>query len=114
VSVVGEAANVVNRYGDNPYTTFDLLDANDRTLPVFTWGIPAVCRQGDTCRVVGTFVGEKSLGAYPGALRVEAEKIEKVSGVEYETAGVLFRRRNTVTGNLGLRGGGPQQLYIPQ
>src|SRR5262245_47459208 len=52
VSVVGEAANVVTRYGDNPYTTFDLLDANDRTIPVFTWGIPEACRQGDTCRCV--------------------------------------------------------------
>jgi hypothetical protein len=34
VSVVGEVANLVTRYGDSPYTTFDLLDANDTALPV--------------------------------------------------------------------------------
>ena len=92
VSVVGKVANVVTRYGDTPYTVFDLLDADDTVLSVFAWEKPP-CKQGDLCHVTGTFVLEKTVGAYVLARGVEAEKVEKVSEAEYKTAGQLFRKK---------------------
>ena len=92
VSVVGKVANVVTRYGDTPYTVFDLLDADDTGLSVFAWEKPP-CKQGDLCHVTGTFVLEKTVGAYVLARGVEAEKVEKVSEAEYKTAGQLFRKK---------------------
>ena len=92
VSVVGEVANLVTRYGDSPYTTFDLLDANDTALPVFVLGKPAF-EQGDSCHVTGTFVQEKTIGTYVLTRGVAAEKVEKVSAAEYKTTGQLFRKK---------------------
>ena len=75
VTVVGEVANVVTRYGDKPYTTFELLDAEDQSLPVFVWGKPTV-KQGEVCRVTGAFAIEKKLETHLLARGIEAEKVE--------------------------------------
>jgi len=92
VNITGEVANMVTRYGETPYTTFDLQDANGTTVPVFTWGAPTF-KQGDVCRVTGSFVLEKTFGTHELARGVEAEKIEKVSGAGYRTTGQLFRKK---------------------
>src|SRR5438093_3926391 len=89
VSAVGKVANVVTRYGDTPYTVFDLLDADDTGLSVFAWEKPP-CKQGDLCHVTGTFVLEKTDGAYVLARGVEAEKVEMVSDAEYKAAGQVI------------------------
>jgi hypothetical protein len=92
VEIVGQVDNIVTRYGDAPYTTFVLIDADDVALPIFIWGIPA-CKIGDVCHVTGTFVMEKAVGTHVLAQGVEAEKIERVSEAEYKTAGPLFRKK---------------------
>jgi hypothetical protein len=111
VSVFGEVANMTTRYGDSPYTTFDLLDAADVAVPVFMWGKPAF-KQGDLCRVIGTFVQEKTLGAQVLVRGVEADRVEKISEAEYKTAGQLFRKKRK--SNTGLGGKYPRGFYIPQ
>jgi hypothetical protein len=92
VQVVGQVDDMVTRYGDAPYTTFVLIDADDVALPIFIWGIPA-CRMDDVCHVTGTFVMEKAVGTHVLAQGVEAEKVERVSEAEYKTAGPLFRKK---------------------
>jgi hypothetical protein len=111
VTVVGEVANMITRYGDTPYTTFDLLDANEVALPVFTWGTPAF-KQGDLCHVMGTFVQEKSVGAYLLIRGIEAEKVEKVSAAKYKTAGPLFRKKRK--GEKGSESTYPRGFYLPE
>lgn len=96
VEIVGQVDDMVTRYGDAPYTTFVLIDADDVTLPVFIWGIPA-CKIGDVCHVTGTFVMEKVVGTHVLAQGVEAERVERVSEAEYKTAGPLFRKKKKVT-----------------
>ncbi len=110
VSVVGEVTNMITRYGDRPYTTFDLIDAGKVVLPVFTWGQPTF-KQGDLCHVTGTFVQEKTVGTYVLMRGVEAEKVEKVSEAEYKTAGPLFRKKQKAAG--GYEGKFPRGLYLP-
>jgi len=111
VSVVGKVANLVTRYGDTPYTTFDLLDAEDSGLPVLISGKPTF-KQGDLCHVTGLFVQEKTVGAYVLTRGIEAEKVEKVSDAEHKTAGSLFRKKP------GFGGKGakqyPRGFYMPQ
>lgn len=110
VSVVGKVANLVTRYGDTPYTTFDLLDAEDLALPVLILGKPTL-KQGELCHVTGLFVQEKTIGTYVLTRGVEAEKVEKVSDAEYKTAGQLFHKRP------GSRRGAnryPRGFYMPQ
>jgi hypothetical protein len=107
VTVVGEVANVVTRYGDKPYTTFDLLDAEDKPLPIFIWGKPTF-KQGEVCRVTGKFAVEKHLETHVLAGGVEAEKVEKLSTAESETESVIFRKKKKT----GLHG--PRGFYIPQ
>ncbi|MBI3302158.1 MAG: hypothetical protein HYZ72_08810 [Deltaproteobacteria bacterium] len=111
VNVAGEVANVVTRYGETLYTTFDLVDADGVVLPVFTWGKPAF-KQGDLCRVTGTFVLEKTVGTHTLAHGVEAEKVEKVSAAGYQTAGQLFRKKRRP--GTGPEGKYPRGFYVPQ
>jgi hypothetical protein len=107
VTVVGEVANVVTRYGDKPYTTFDLLDTEDQSVPIFVWGEPTF-KQGEVCRVIGTFAVEKKLETHVLARGVEAEKVEKLSDTEQGTESVIFRKRKKT----GLHA--PRGFYIPQ
>ena len=110
VSVVGKVANLVTRYGDTPYTTFDLLDAEDSALPVLISGKPTF-KPGDLCHVTGLFVQEKTVGAYVLTRGIEAEKVEKVSDAEHKTAGPLFRKKP------GFAKGAkkyPRGFYLPQ
>jgi hypothetical protein len=101
VQVVGLVANMVTRYGDSPYTTFDLVDAEGATVAVFTWG-ESKCRHGDLCKVSGTFVMEKTLSAHHLTNGVVAQAVEKLSEAEYKTAGPLFREKKKVkTGLVG-------------
>jgi len=111
VSVFGEVANMTTRYGDSPYTTFDLLDVADVALPVFIWGKPAF-KQGDLCHVIGTFVQERTLGSQVLVRGVEADRVEKVSEAEYKTAGQLFRKKRKA--NVGPGGKYPKGFYVPQ
>jgi hypothetical protein len=111
VSVFGEVANMTIRYGDSPYTTFELVDASDIALPVFIWGKPTF-KQGDLCRVIGTFVQEKSLGSQVLVRGVEADRAEKISEAEYKTAGQLFRKKHK--SNAGPGSKYPRGFYIPQ
>jgi hypothetical protein len=111
ISVFGEVTNMVTRYGDAPYTAFDLRDADGVALPVFLSGKPAFA-QGDLCHVTGTFVQEKNLGSYVLVRGVEAEKVEKVSEAEYKTQGPLFRKKQKVHGRS--EGKYPRGLYFPQ
>ena len=107
VTVVGEVANVVTRYGDKPYTTFELLDAEDQSLPVFVWGKPTV-KQGEVCRVTGAFAIEKKLETHLLARGIEAEKVEKLLATEQGTESVIFRKKKKT----GLHA--PRGFYIPQ
>ena len=101
VIVTGETANVVTRYGDVSYTTFDLIDAKGAVVAVLVSQIPT-CLQGDTCRVSGLFVAEKNM--------VLPEKVERVDEGEYKEAGVLFHQhRSPVRAN----GGPPRNLFAP-
>jgi hypothetical protein len=107
VTVVGEVANVVTRYGDKPYTTFDLLDAEDKSVPIFVWGKPTF-KQGEVCRITGTFAVEKKLETHVLAHGVEAEKVEKLSDSEQGTESIIFRKKKKT----GLHA--PRGFYIPQ
>src|SRR5262245_10444562 len=107
VTVAGEVANVVTRYGDKPYTTFDLLDAEDKSVPIFVWGKPTF-KQGELCRVTGMFAVEKKLETHVLARGVEAEKVEKLSAAEQGAESVIFRKKKKT----GLHG--PRGFYIPQ
>lgn len=107
VTVVGEIANVVTRYGDKPYTTFELLDAEDQSLPVFVWGKPTF-KQGEVCRVTGAFAVEKKLATHLLARGIAAEKVEKLSAAGQENASVIFRKKKKT----GLHA--PRGFYIPQ
>jgi len=99
VTVTGETANVVTRYGDESYTTFDLVDAKGAVLAVLVSQIPT-CLQGDTCRVNGLFVAGKNM--------VLPEKVERVDDGAYKEAGVLFHQhRSPVRAN----GGPPRNLF---
>lgn len=107
VTVVGEVANVVTRYGDKPYTTFDLLDAEDKSLPIFVWGKPTF-KQGEVCRVTGTFAVEKKLETHVLARGVEADKVEKLSASAQDMESIIFRKKKKI----GLHA--PRGFYIPQ
>jgi hypothetical protein len=103
VTVTGEAANVVTRYGEATYTMFDLVDKKGAAVSVLASKTPH-CKQGERCRISGLFVAEKNL--------ILPEKIEKISEGAYKTAGVLFRQRRSappVPGGRAFRG-----FYIPQ
>jgi hypothetical protein len=107
VTVVGEIVNVVTRYGDKPYTTFELRDAEDRPLPVFVWGKPTF-KQGEVCRVTGTFAVEKKLETHLLARGITAEKVEKLSAAGQANESVIFRKKKKI----GLHA--PRGFYIPQ
>lgn len=107
VMVVGEVANVVTRYGDKPYTTFDLLDAEDKSVSIFVWGKPTF-KQGEVCRVAGKFVVEKKLETHILARGVEADKVEKLSTSAQDMESVIFRKKKKT----GLHA--PRGFYIPQ
>jgi hypothetical protein len=107
VTVVGEIVNVVTRYGDKPYTTFELLDAEEQPLPVFVWGKPTF-KQGEVCRVTGAFAVEKNLETHVLTRGIEAEKVEKLSAAEQVNESVIFRKRKKT----GLHA--PRGFYIPQ
>ena len=92
VNVVGKVTNLVTRYGDPLYTTFDLVDADDIALPVVFSGKPTFV-QGEFYRVTGLFVQEKTIGSYLLTRGIEAEKVEKVSATEHKTTGQLFRKK---------------------
>lgn len=107
VTVVGEIANVITRYGDKPYTTFELRDAEDRPVPVFVWGKPTM-KQGEVCRVTGTFAVEKTLDTHRLASGIEAEKVEKLAASGQENESIIFRKKKKA----GLHA--PRGFYIPQ
>lgn len=107
VTVIGEVAHVVTRYGDKPYTTFELLDAETHALPVFVWGKPTF-KQGEVCRVTGTFALEKQFATHRLAHGIEAEKVEKLAATEDGKESVIFRKKKKT----GLHG--PRGFYIPQ
>ena len=107
VNVIGEVSNVVTRYGEKPYTTFELLDEGDLTLPVFIWGEPKF-KQGEMCRVTGTFVLEKTLAAYSLAHGIEAEKVNVLSEAELPPGTRIFRKKK----QYGVRG--TRGFYMPQ
>jgi hypothetical protein len=103
VTVTGEAANVVTRYGEATYTTFDLVDKKGAAVSVLVSKTPN-CKQGEMCRISGLFVAEKNM--------ILPEKVEKIAEGAYKTAGVLFRQRRSappVPGGRAFRG-----FYIPQ
>ena len=107
VTVVGEVSDVVTRYGEKPYTTFMLSDDTDIRLPVFIWGTPTF-KQGQVCRVAGTFVKEKVLGAYALKQGIEATDVKKTSEAELQTVSTIFKKKKK-TGIRAARG-----FYIPQ
>lgn len=107
VTVIGEIANVVTRYGDKPYTTFELLDAEEQALPVFVWGKPTF-KQGEVTRVTGTFAVEKKLETHFLARGIAAEKVEKLSSSAQGNESVIFRKKKKT----GLHA--PRGFYIPQ
>jgi hypothetical protein len=107
VTVVGEVANVVTRYGDKPYTTFDLLDAEDQSVSIFVWGKPTF-KQGEMCRVTGKFAVEKKLETHILARGVEADKVEQLSTSAQDMESVIFRKKKKT----GLHA--PRGFYIPQ
>jgi hypothetical protein len=117
VTVIGEVANVVTRYGETSYSTFDLVTEKGMTLAILV-SQKMKCLQGDICRVSGLFVAERNI--------VLPDDIERISEAGYREAGVLFRpirgrgkRRNTY----GTNGGGgtqsgsdgrlPRGMYMP-
>ncbi len=107
VTVIGEVHDVVTRYGEKPYTTFDLHDGKDNVLAVFTWGTPTF-KHGQFCRIVGTFFTEKSLGAFVLKHGIEATTVAKLSEAESKTESTIFKKKKR-TGIRGARG-----FYIPQ
>ena len=107
VKVIGEVSNVVTRYGEKPYTTFELLDEGEVALPVFIWGEPKF-KQGEMCRVTGTFVLEKMLAGYSLTHGIEAEKVNVLSEAELPPETRIFRKK-TQYGVRGTRG-----FYLPQ
>ncbi len=104
VSVAGEAANVVTRYGEAPYTTMDLVETHGVALPILVSKIPD-CKQGEICRVSGLFVAEKKM--------LLPEKVEKISSAEHDKGGILFRKRKGWLPS-GLNGKVFRDVYIPQ
>jgi len=111
VNLIGKVANLVTRYGDSPYTTFDLIDTDDATLPVVVAGAPKL-KQGDLCHVTGLFVQEQTVGSYVLTRGVQAEKVEKIANAKYKTAGPLFGRKPG-SGNNGTDKGYPPGFYPP-
>lgn len=107
VTVIGEIANVVTRYGDKPYTTFELLDAEEQALPVFVWGKPTF-KQGEVTRVTGTFAVEEKLETHLLARGIAAEKVETLSSSAQGNESVIFRKKKKT----GLHA--PRGFYIPQ
>jgi len=107
VTVVGEVRDVVTRYGEKPYTTFVLHDEQDNVLPVFTWGTPTF-KQGQFCRVAGTFFTEKPFGAYVLKRGIEATTVARVSDAETRMESPIFKKKKR-TDIRGTRG-----FYIPQ
>jgi hypothetical protein len=111
VSVAGKVANLVTRYGDGPYTTFDLVDTEDLALPVIVSGVPKL-KQGDLCHVTGLFVQEQTVGSYVLTRGVQAEKVEKVADAKYKTVGQLFGKKPG-SGKKGTEGAYPHGFYSP-
>jgi hypothetical protein len=107
VTVIGEVSDVVTRYGEKPYTTFMLSEDTDIRLPVFIWGTPTF-KQGLVCRVTGTFVKEKVLGARALKQGIEATDVKKTSEAELQTVSTIFKKRKK-TGIRAARG-----FYLPQ
>jgi hypothetical protein len=107
VTVVGTVANVVTRYGEKPYSTFELQDANGVQLPVFVWR-PSAWKHGDVYKVSGTFVTEKTLGQYTLKDGIEADTVEKISEAELKGVNTVFRKKHA-SRIKGVRG-----FYLPQ
>jgi HAE1 family hydrophobic/amphiphilic exporter-1 len=108
VIVVGEVADVVTRYGEPIYTTFEVVDDDEEhTVSVFILGTPP-CKQGEVCRVSGVFLQEETIADHRLTLGIEADKVEKLSEAEYKTSGHLFRKKKRYGVKL------PRGVYIPQ
>ena len=107
VNVLCEVSDVVTRYGEKPYTTFTLSDDDTTKLPVFVWGTPTF-KQGQLCRVKGTFVTEKVLGAYALKKGIEANAVEKTTLADGHLESVIFKKKK----RLGVRGA--RGVYFPQ
>jgi hypothetical protein len=101
VTLTGEAANVVTRYGEATSTTFDLRDEKGAAVSVLVSQVPK-CKQGEICRVSGLFVAEKNM--------VLPEKIERISESKPQYASILFQQR----ANIGTAGRTVRGIYIPQ
>src|SRR5262249_48773862 len=111
VSVAGKVTNIVTRYGDTPYTTFDLVDNDDAALPVVVSGVPKF-KQGDLCHVTGLFVQEQSVGPYRLTRGIQAEKVEKITDAKYKTGGLLFGKKPS-SGKKGAEKYYPHGLLSP-
>ena len=103
LTVEGQVANVVTRYGEAVSTTFDLLGVEGGKLAILVSGVPQ-CRQGEICKVSGLFVAQRNV--------LLPQTIERVAERPFESAGVLFHQKSVdgaVAGGRGLR-----EVYIPQ
>jgi len=105
ITISGQVANVVTRYGEaeSTSTTFDLLDGQGNLLAVLVSGVPT-CKQGEICRITGLFVAQKSL--------LLPEKVERVAERPFARAGVLFHQQRSggpVYGGKSFHG-----VYIPE
>lgn len=102
VTVTGQVAKVITRYGDTVSTTFDLVGPRGASVAVLVSGVPQ-CRQGEICRISGLFVAQRNL--------VLPEKIERVAERPFVNAGVLFRQRRSdgsIAGGRSFR-----DVYVP-
>lgn len=103
ITVTGQVANVVTRYGEAVSTTFDLLGAKGEALAILVSGVPQ-CKQGDICKVSGLFVAKRNL--------LLPQTIKRIAERPFESAGVLFHQRRE--GGSAARGKTPRGMYIPE
>ena len=103
VTVEGQVANVVTRYGETVSTTFDLLNAKGEKLAILVSGVPQ-CKQGEICKVSGLFVAQRNV--------LLPQTVERIAERPVDRAGILFHQKSvggSVAGGRGLR-----EVYIPQ
>ena len=103
VTVEGQVAHVVTRYGEAVSTTFDLVGARGEALAILVSGVPE-CKQDEICKVSGLFVAQRKL--------LLPETVERIAERPFGRAGVVFQQKGVggvVSGGRGLR-----EVYIPQ
>jgi len=103
ITVEGQVANVVTRYGETVSTTFDLFGAKGEKLAILVSGVPQ-CKQGEICKVSGLFVARQNI--------LLPQTVERVAERPFERAGVLFHQKSV--GGAAAGGRGLREVYIPQ